>query len=97
MPGDVLCSESPPRSEGFEPVRKKLRLDITFPGDDAGKPQLDIDISGTRKYVSSRISILNLYYLHILILPPSPPQVNLVPKCQGQGDSMINFQNVGIQ
>ena len=49
MPGGVLCLAP---SEGSEPVQKKSRLDIdTLPGDDVHKPQLDIDISDTRKCV----------------------------------------------
>ena len=62
MPGDALRLESRPPSEESEPVQKKLRLDIDIrPGDDAEKPWLDIDISGTCKYVNISISILNLY------------------------------------
>ena len=62
MPGDVLHLESCPPSEGSEPVRKKLQLDIDIlPEDDAEKPWLDIGISGTCKYVNISISILNLY------------------------------------
>ena len=49
VPGDVLCSTP---SEGSEQLRKKSRLDIdTLTGDDVHKPQLDIDISDTRKCV----------------------------------------------
>ena len=61
MPGGVLCSEFPPPSEGSELVRKKPRLiDVdTLPGGDAEKPQLDTDISGTRKYSS-------LVLLHVI-------------------------------